>query len=129
MQRDPDRTTWSEDRKRVEHMIRCADDARAIVATLPETSAPQSPESDMVRTRALVNCFTELGEAAARLTPAARERVGDAPWRQIVGMRNIVVHVYWGIDLAQLVQTTKADLPAFVDQLRTALSTWPDSAR
>ncbi len=65
----------------------------------------------MVPTRALVNCFTEIGEAAGRLTPPGRVLVGAVPWRQIVGMRNIVVHVYWGIDLGVLIKTARDDLP------------------
>jgi uncharacterized protein with HEPN domain len=79
----------------------------------------------MVRTRALVNCFTEIGEAAARLTPAGRAFVGEFPWRQIVGMRNIVVHVYWGIDIAELVKSVKDDLPALATALELALSAFP----
>ena len=79
----------------------------------------------MVRSRAIVNCFTEIGEAAARLTPDGRARVGAVPWRQIVGMRNIVVHVYWGIDMAELVKTANDDLPALISALDSALRSWP----
>lgn len=110
-----------EDRKRVEHMIKCARDARRIVGN--DDAATLG--ADMVRTRALVNCFTEIGEAAARLTPAGRGRVGAMPWRKIVGMRNIVVHVYWGIDLAELVKTARDDLPTLTAALEAALAAWP----
>ena len=110
-----------EDRKRIEHMIKCSRDARTIVAS----DAAAALEVDMVRTRALVNCFTEIGEAAARLTEAGRSRVGSVPWRQIIGMRNIVVHVYWGIDLSELVKTTHDDLPVLIATLESALVAWP----
>ncbi len=113
-----------EDRKRVEHMLKCSRDARAIVGT--DDAAMIG--SDMVRTRALVNCYTEIGEAAARLTPPGRALVGAVPWRQIVGMRNIVVHVYWGIDLSELVKTARDDLPVLVAALEAALTTWPPGA-
>jgi uncharacterized protein with HEPN domain len=79
----------------------------------------------MIRTRAIVNCFTEIGEAAARLTPAGRDCVGSLPWRQIVGMRNIVVHLYWGIELKEIVATVNNDLPRFIRALETALAVWP----
>jgi uncharacterized protein with HEPN domain len=105
-------------------MLRCAHDARSIVA---KDDAAQISR-DMVRTRALVNCFTELGEAAARLTAQGRERVGVLPWRQIVGMRNIVVHVYWGIDLSELVKTARDDLPVLISALQAALAAWPPDA-
>lgn len=105
------------DRKRLEHMVRSAQDALQIVGG---DDAP-TIASDMVRTRALVNCFTEIGEAASRLSPAAQARLTDIPWRQIIGMRNIVVHVYWGIDLAELVKTTRDDLPALIAALKAII--------
>lgn len=40
---------------------------------------------------------------------------------QIVGMRNIVVHVYWGIAVAELVKTVQTDLPALITSLKSAL--------
>lgn len=110
-----------EDRKRIEHMLRCSRDAQLIVSHDDASSLA----SDMVRTRALVNCYTEIGEAASRLTPPARALVGAIPWRQIIGMRNIVVHVYWGIDLAELVKTTRDDLPALISALEGALAARP----
>jgi hypothetical protein len=56
-------------------MLKCSRDARTIVAG---DDAP-TIAVDMVRTRALVNCFTEMGEAAVRLTPPARLPVGSPP--------------------------------------------------
>lgn len=113
-----------EDRKRIEHMLVCSRDARQIVGS--DDSADIA--ADMVRSRALVNCFTEIGEAAARLTAAGRDRVPDIPWRQIVGMRNIVVHVYWGIDVGELVKTARDDLPPLIVALEKSLDEWPKEA-
>lgn len=107
----------SHDRARLEHMLRSARDAQIVLAGLDDAALAQ----DMIRARALVNCFTEIGEAAARLTAEGRASVGELPWRQIVGMRNIIVHVYWGIDLAELVKTCRDDLPALISALERAL--------
>jgi len=97
MPRDPNtlgpslpRPPTPDDRNRLEHMLQRSRDARTIVGE----EALDVIAADMVRTRALVNCFTQIGEAAARLTPSGRDFVGAVPWRQIIGMRNIVVHVY-----------------------------------
>lgn len=110
-----------DDKRRIEHMLRSAKDARAIVGDMDSTVLA----ADMIRLRAAVNCFTEIGEAAARLSLAGRVRVGELPWRQIVGMRNIVVHVYWGIDVNEIVKTTRDDLPQLINALEAALSAWP----
>ncbi|MDE0475913.1 MAG: DUF86 domain-containing protein, partial [Gammaproteobacteria bacterium] len=40
-----------------------------------------------------------VGEAAAQVSGDARRANPDIPWRQIVGMRNRLVHVYFDIDL------------------------------
>jgi uncharacterized protein with HEPN domain len=77
--------------------------------------------ADMIRARAMVNCFTEIGEAAARTTDAARALLSEVPWRQVVGMRHNLVHVYWGIDLKQIVETVQNDLPGFIAALDRVL--------
>jgi len=39
-----------------------------------------------------------LGEAARHVPEAARARAPDIPWRRIVGVRNVLIHGYLGID-------------------------------
>lgn len=113
---------WA-DRARIEHMITSARDAMAI---LGEDDA-EALGADMVRTRAIVNCFTEIGEAAARLTDQGRALAASVPWRQIVGMRHTIVHVYWNIDLREIVKTIRDDLPLLLRALEDALAQWPES--
>lgn len=110
-----------EDRQRVLHMLRCCTDAEAIAARIPHNDVLL----DMALARALTNCFAELGEAANRLSTAGRSHVGEAPWRRMVGLRNIVIHVYWTIDLPTLIQTARDDLPTLRQQLDAALQNWP----
>lgn len=105
-------------------MLKSSRDAIEILGDLK----PDEIAADMVRSRALVNCFTEIGEAASRLSEEARERVADVPWRQVVGMRNIIVHMYWGIDWGEIVSTVRSDLPRLIAGLEPAISEWPESA-
>lgn len=39
-----------------------------------------------------------LGEAARHVPEEARARAPDVPWRRIVGLRNVLIHGYLGID-------------------------------
>lgn len=41
-------------------------------------------------------------------------------------MRNIVVHVYWGIDVGELVKSVRDDLPALILALERAMADWPE---
>lgn len=98
-------------------MVRAAQDTIEIVAD----GDLDTLSRDMIRTRALVNCFTEIGEAAARTTPAARALAPGVPWPQVVGMRNVLVHVYWGIDLREVLRTVQSDLPPFIAAIQRVL--------
>ncbi len=58
-----------------------------------------------------------IGEAAARLSPTIIAQTPEIPLSKIAGMRNILVHAYFGIDLDVVWDTVVSDLPA----LRTSV--------
>ncbi|MDE0106056.1 MAG: DUF86 domain-containing protein [Bryobacterales bacterium] len=58
-----------------------------------------------------------VGEAASRATEDARRPNADIPWRQIVGMRNRLVHVYFDIDLQVVWHTVRHDLSDLIARL------------
>jgi uncharacterized protein with HEPN domain len=59
-----------------------------------------------------------VGEAASKLSPVFRTAHTSIPWRQIIGMRNIVVHQYWEVDLDVVWEVATQDIPALVRELR-----------
>lgn len=58
-----------------------------------------------------------VGEAAAQVSEDAKRASPDIPWRQIVGMRNRLVHVYFDIDLPLVWDTVRHDLPDLIARL------------
>lgn len=40
-----------------------------------------------------------IGEAASRLSPELRSRYPETPWGQMIGMRHILVHGYFEVDI------------------------------
>jgi uncharacterized protein with HEPN domain len=60
-----------------------------------------------------------LGEAASRVTSATRDRYPQIPWKQIVGMRNRIVHDYMNIDADIVWEVAIRNVPALVTQLET----------
>ena len=111
------------DHARIEHILRTGRDA---IAILGNSEAPDLAR-DMTRSRALVNCFTEIGEAARTLSDTARARVGPFPWRDIIGLRNIIVHAYWNVDFRRLVRVVRVNLPALLSAAEHALAQWPSA--
>jgi uncharacterized protein with HEPN domain len=57
----------------------------------------------------IVHHLQIIGEAAAHLAPALRGH-SSAPWKGIVGMRNILVHHYFGIDREAVWRVVERDL-------------------
>ena len=51
-----------------------------------------------------------IGEAVKKLTPSTRERRPDIPWREIAGMRDVLIHQYFSVDLEQVWEATQRDL-------------------
>ena len=58
-----------------------------------------------------------VGEAASQVSDDGRRKSPDIPWREIVGMRNRLVHVYFDIDLPLVSDTVRHDLPDLIDRL------------
>ncbi|HXF57803.1 MAG TPA: DUF86 domain-containing protein [Actinomycetota bacterium] len=62
-----------------------------------------------------------LGEAARAVSPALREHYPDLPWRDIVGMRNVLVHEYFGVDADRVWATVVRDLPMIRSRIEAIL--------
>ena len=58
-----------------------------------------------------------VGEAAAQLGEDARRAIPDVPWREIVGMRNRLVHGDFDIDLPLVWGTVHHDPPDLIARL------------
>lgn len=54
-----------------------------------------------------------IGEAATNLGRDFHEAHSEVPWPQIVAMRNVLVHEYFGVDLGEVWKTVERDLPTF----------------
>ncbi len=52
-----------------------------------------------------------MGEAASRLSPELTAGHLEVPWSKIIGMRNILVHDYFGIDIEVVWNAVAGDLP------------------
>ncbi|MGI8905558.1 MAG: HepT-like ribonuclease domain-containing protein [Candidatus Sumerlaeaceae bacterium] len=63
-----------------------------------------------------------IGEAARALPDEVRSLAADIPWRKIIGMRHILVHDYFGIDLDFVWKTVACDLPSFKSRIEDLLA-------
>jgi uncharacterized protein with HEPN domain len=58
-----------------------------------------------------------IGEAASKVDQGFRELHPEVMWPQIVAMRNVIAHEYFGIDLDEVWQVIEKDLPELKEKL------------
>ena len=66
--------------------------------------------ADRKTVKAVVRCLEVIGEAANNIPQNVREHYQDIPWAEIIGMRNRLIHEYFGVDVTILWQTVKEDI-------------------
>lgn len=62
-----------------------------------------------------------VGEAVARIPSAVRRQHPEVPWQKIVGLRNVIAHVYFGLQLPRVWTILHEDLPILRDTARRML--------
>jgi len=104
---------------RVRHMLDAAYEALAFL----EGNNRASLDSDRKLVLALAMEITIIGEAAARIPKEALSAHPQIPWSNIIGMRNVIVHAYFKIDLDILWEAVTISLPALIPQLEAVAYT------
>jgi uncharacterized protein with HEPN domain len=59
----------------------------------------------------IVHHLLIIGEAARGLSEELRGATPDVPWADIIAMRNLLIHEYFGIDRNEVWSTAVNDLP------------------
>jgi uncharacterized protein with HEPN domain len=68
--------------------------------------------ADQVLQAAVLHHLTVIGEAVNRLSPEVRNSHPEVPWRQIVSVRNRIVHANFELDWKILWVTATEEVPA-----------------
>ncbi len=81
---------------------------------------PAFDEDELVQT-AVIRWIEIIGEAARAVSPEFREAHPEIPWRQVVAMRNILVHGYFEVDVDAVWSAIEHDAPKLETQIRAIL--------
>ncbi len=74
-------------------------------------------ETDRMRQDAVVRELEIMGEATKRLSEGFRAAHADVPWRQIAGMRDVLIHGYDEVDVAAVWRVAAEELPDVIRNL------------
>lgn len=67
---------------------------------------------------AVVRALEIVGEAAKLVPSAVRKRHAKLPWREMAGMRDKLIHHYFGVNMRVVWNTVHDDLPVLKSGIR-----------
>jgi uncharacterized protein with HEPN domain len=74
-------------------------------------------EKDEVLKLAIVKLFEIIGEASVAISNELKEKNNEIEWREMKGMRNILIHDYFGINYEIVWDTYQLFLPKLKTQI------------
>jgi len=101
----------------------CRDYLQDIVTSIDEASDFTENMSlekflqDRKTSKAVVRCLEELGEAAKQVPENVRALAPNVPWKRMAGMRDKLIHQYFGVDLVIVWTVVKEELPPVRPQI------------
>jgi uncharacterized protein with HEPN domain len=105
------------DRERILDMLEALDSLAQIILGCSEV---EFFASDIIYS-ACAHKLTIVGEAAARMSTETRERNPGIAWQKVAGLRNVLVHEYFGVDRPMVWEVAVADAPLLRDQIAAIL--------
>lgn len=106
-----------DDITRISHML---EEAQAAVSFCKGITFEEFCK-DRMTTNATVRSIEVIGEAASKLSKPFREKYNNIDWRDVISMRNVLVHAYFEIDYEIVWKTVQADLPLLLTTLKAIL--------
>jgi uncharacterized protein with HEPN domain len=106
----------------LDYLVDIRDQIDLIAKFLEDISSPDALKQDLKTAYAVTHAIEIMGEATKNLPQAFRRRHPDIPWRKMTGMRDKLVHEYFGVDLTVLWVTATEDVPQLAAPIRGIIS-------
>ena len=68
-------------------------------------------EDDAKTSYAVIRAFEIIGEATKEISNEVKDKYTDLPWKEMAGMRDKLIHAYFGVNLEVVWKTIQQDIP------------------
>jgi len=94
----------------------------AIREHLKQAGQTAAAKEDPLLHDALLLQFVVIGEAVKNLSSETRESAPEIPWTDIAGLRDLIAHEYFRIDIHRVLEIVERDLPPLEQAIGDLLS-------
>lgn len=91
----------------VEDIIKAMDDALTFI----EGMNYKDFLNDRKTVYAVIRALEIIGEATKNIPSTVKDRYREIPWKDMAGMRDKMIHGYFGVDLKRVWSTVNEDIP------------------
>ena len=75
----------------------------------------ESFSSNRMQQDGIIRALEVIGEAARGVSESFRREHPEVPWAQMSGLRNVIAHEYFRVDLAKIWDIIQNDLPRLIE--------------
>lgn len=107
------------DRQRIEHVL----DAITEIEQYTQGQTLIEFSQDSMMRFACIKQIEIIGEACNHIDVSIREAFPEIEWRNIVGLRNLLIHEYFGVDTILIWDVITTNIPQLKEQLLLIIGT------
>lgn len=113
----------NKDLARLKHML----DSTEAILSFAKGRRRISLDKNRLFQSAVLRELEIVGEAAGRVSEKTKKKFPHIPWKELVGLRNRLIHAYFDVDHDIVWKTIREYLPSFLEHLQEAIDAFERS--
>lgn len=97
----------------LEDIIECVQKIKEYIEGINESTF----EANIEKQDAVIRRIEIIGEAVKSISQETRRKYPHLPWREMAGMRDVVIHEYFGVSIGLIWRVATRELPKLEEQI------------